>query len=173
MNPPDRSTGNDLRQLGWLLAWAVVFCDIGTSVYYVPGILYGEVGNLAPAFVALTTVGFVLLTLKYVEVSWRNPEGGGVVTVATKAFSPFVGAIGGMLILVDYFLTAAISAVSAFQYIGSVVPFLAAHVDVAAVIGLVLLALINVIGIKESATVALYMALASFAVNIVVYALTA
>ena len=80
----------DLRQLGWLLAWAVVFCDIGTSVYYVPGILFGEVGNLAPAFVALTTVGFVLLAAKYVEVSWRNPEGGGVVTVATKAFSPFM-----------------------------------------------------------------------------------
>ena len=97
-----------------MLAWAVVFCDIGTSVYYVPGILYGEVGNLAPAFVALTTIGFVLLAAKYVEVSWRNPEGGGVVTVATKAFSPFVGAIGGMLIIVDYFLTSAISSVRRF-----------------------------------------------------------
>ncbi len=168
MNPPDRSNANDLRQLGWLLAWAVVFCDIGTSVYYVPGILFGEVGNLAPAFVALTTVGFVLLASKYVEVSWRNPEGGGVVTVATKAFSPFMGAIGGMLILVDYFLTAAISAVSAFQYIGSVIPYLASHVELAAGAGLILLAIINVIGIRESATVALYMAGASFAVNLVV-----
>ena len=27
-------------QLSPLLVWAVVFCDIGTSVYYVPGILY-------------------------------------------------------------------------------------------------------------------------------------
>jgi amino acid transporter len=169
----DRSTGNDLRQLGWLLAWAVVFCDIGTSVYFVPGILYGEVGNLAPAFVALTTIGFVLLAMKYVEVSWRNPEGGGVVTVATKAFNPMMGAIGGMLILVDYFLTAAISAVSAFQYIGSVLPFLAAHVEIAAAAGLVLLALINMIGIKESATLALYMAGASFAVNLVVLAVVA
>ncbi len=35
----------DTRQLTWLLAWAVVFCDIGTSVYYVPGILYGNVGD--------------------------------------------------------------------------------------------------------------------------------
>ncbi len=27
------STGHQVRQIGWLLAWAVVFCDIGTSVY--------------------------------------------------------------------------------------------------------------------------------------------
>jgi hypothetical protein len=45
------------RQLSWLLAWAVVFCDIGTSVYYVPGILYGNVGDNTPFFVLLTTIG--------------------------------------------------------------------------------------------------------------------
>ena len=27
-------------RLGWLLAWAVVFADIGTSIYYVPGLLF-------------------------------------------------------------------------------------------------------------------------------------
>ncbi|GAC1380922.1 MAG: hypothetical protein NVSMB33_07320 [Ktedonobacteraceae bacterium] len=37
--------------LGPLLCWAVVFADIGTSVYYVPGILYGNVGKLAGFFV--------------------------------------------------------------------------------------------------------------------------
>src|SRR5690349_22542028 len=168
-----KSGQHDLRQLGWLLAWAVVFCDIGTSVYYVPGILFGEVGNLAPAFVALTTIGFVLLAAKYVEVSWRNPEGGGVVTVATKAFSPFMGAIGGMLIIVDYFLTSAISSVSAFQYIGSVIPFFQSHIELAAGIGLILLGAINIIGIKESATFALYMAIASLITNLVVIAVVA
>ncbi|MGH7724274.1 MAG: amino acid permease [Candidatus Eiseniibacteriota bacterium] len=173
MGTPAKSTGNDLRQLGWLLAWAVVFCDIGTSVYYVPGILYGDVGDLAPVFVALTTIGFILLATKYVEVSWRNPEGGGVVTVATKAFSPFVGAIGGMLIIVDYFLTSAISSVSAWQYIGSVLPFFSQHVELMAGLGLVFLALINIVGIKESATLALYMAAASFGVNLIVLGVVA
>ena len=28
--------------LGPILCWAVVFADIGTSVYYVPGILYNS-----------------------------------------------------------------------------------------------------------------------------------
>ena len=163
----------DVRQLGWLLAWAVVFCDIGTSVYYVPGILYGEVGNLAAAFVALTTIGFVLLAAKYVEVSWRHPEGGGVVSVATSAFNPFMGAVGGMLIIGSYFLTSAISSVSAFQYIGSVIPFFRDHVEVAAAIGLVLLGAINIIGIKESATLALYMGIASLVTNLVVIVVVA
>jgi amino acid transporter len=163
----------DLRQLGWLLAWAVVFCDIGTSVYLRPGILYGEVGNLAPAFVALTTIGFVLLAAKYVEVSWRNPEGGGVVTVATKAFSPFMGAIGGMLIIVDYFLTSAISSVSAFQYVGSVSRSSVSTSRSQAACGLILLGAINIIGIKESATVALYMGIASLVTNLVVITVVA
>ncbi len=133
-----------------------------------PGILFGEVGNLAPTFVALTTIGFVLLATKYIEVSWRNPEGGGVVTVATKAFSPFMGAVGGMLIIVDYFLTAAISSVTAFQYVGSVLPWFQNHIELMAGLGLVLLGLINIIGIRESAMVALWMAVASLVVNLVV-----
>jgi hypothetical protein len=76
----------DTRQLTWLLAWAVVFCDIGTSVYYVPGILYGSVGDKTPFFILLTSLGFIPLALKYIEITWRNPEGGGVATITTKAF---------------------------------------------------------------------------------------
>src|ERR1041384_1448798 len=87
-----------VKELTWVLAWAIVFCDIGTSVYYVPGILYEQVGAYAPAFVAMVTVGFVMLAAKYIEISWRNPEGGGVVTVASKAFGLRWGALGCMLI---------------------------------------------------------------------------
>ena len=165
---PKRAAPSDLRHLGWLLAWAVVYSDIGTSVYYVPGILYGEVQDLAAVFTALVTLGFVLLAAKYIEVSWRNPEGGGVVTVATKAFSPFVGAIGGILIIITYFLTAAISSVSAFHYVASVVPAFEHNITLAASIGLILLGMINIIGIRESAMLSLYMAIAALTVNMVV-----
>jgi len=158
----------DTRQLTWFLAWAVVFCDIGTSVYYVPGILYGHVKNATPFFVLLTTGGFVLLALKYIEISWRNPEGGGVVTITTKAFGPMWGCLGGMLITVDYFLTTAISAVSGFQYIGSVFPSLDNYIIILSCIGVGILAALNIIGIRESATVALIMASAAFVVDLVV-----
>lgn len=158
----------DTRQLNWLLAWAVVFCDIGTSVYYVPGILYGHVKDATPFFVLLTTGGFVLLALKYIEISWRNPEGGGVVTITTKAFGPMWGCLGGMLIIVDYFLTTAISAVSGFQYVGSVFPFLDQHIVLLACGGVVVLAILNVIGIRESAMVALVMAISALLVDLIV-----
>ena len=71
-----------------------------------------------------TGVAFILLALKYVEVSARYPDGGGVVSVATDAFGPMVGCIGGMLICVDYFLTGAISSVTGFQYLAAELPAL-------------------------------------------------
>jgi amino acid transporter len=162
--PPARN----IRQLTWTLAWAVVFCDIGTSVYYVPGILYGSVGNKTPFFVLLTTLGFIPLALKYIEITWRNPEGGGVVTITTKAFGPMWGCLGGMLITTSYFLTAAISAVSGFHYVGSVLPIIDAQIVVMACVGLIGLAVLNIIGIRESATVALAMAVSAFIVNFAV-----
>jgi amino acid transporter len=150
------------------MAWAVVFCDIGTSVYYVPGILYGHVKDAAPFFVLLTTGGFILLALKYIEISWRNPEGGGVVSITTKAFGPMWGCLGGMLITVDYFLTTAISAVSGFQYVGSTFPALDDYIVPVACVGVCILALLNIIGIRESATVSVVMASAAFIVDLVV-----
>src|ERR687892_2486385 len=158
----------DTRQLTWFLAWAVVFCDIGTSVYYVPGILYGHVKDAAPFFVLLTSAGFILLAFKYIEITWRNPEGGGVVSITTKAFGPMWGCLGGMLITVDYFLTTAISSVSGFQYIGSVFPAADDFIVLLACLGVGILAALNIIGIRESATVALVMASAAFVVDIVV-----
>ncbi|MBI2963731.1 MAG: universal stress protein [Deltaproteobacteria bacterium] len=160
------------QQLTWVLAWAVVFCDIGTSVYYVPGILYEQVGKYAPLFVATVTIGFILLAFKYVEISWRNPEGGGVVTVASKAFSPRWGALGGMLITVDYFLTSSISATSAFYYVGSVFPYFEEHVVAFSCLGILSLALLNIVGIRESATVALWMAVAALSIDAWVIACT-
>jgi amino acid transporter/nucleotide-binding universal stress UspA family protein len=167
-----RNRESQPRLLSPLLVWAVVFCDIGTSIYYVPGILFSQVGPLAPLFVIANTVGFVLLGSKYVEICWRNPEGGGVVTVATKAFGPRWGCLGGMLITVDYFLTSAISSVSGIHYLGSVLPGFDLHIVAFAVLALVLLSAVNVVGIRESAILSLAMALAAFIVDLVVLGTT-
>ena len=141
------------RRLGPFLCWAVVFADIGTSVYYTPGILYRQVGVHAALFVAMTLVVFVLLSVKYAEVAIRYPEGGGVVTVATRAIHPFAGLVGGLLILVDYFLTAALSALSGVIYLTVVAGPLKPLVLVVTVAALVLLGLLNLVGVKTSAQV--------------------
>ncbi len=168
------------NMLGPFLCWAVVFADIGTSVYYTPGILYSTVGGLAGFFVFLTMFVFVLLTLKYAEVTHRFPQGGGVVTVAAQAINPWFGALGGMFILVDYFLTAAISCLSGMQYLSVVIPTIGAMIFVPGLgplqipillltIGtLILLGTLNWVGISESAKVSLVGAFIAFLSDIAI-----
>jgi amino acid transporter len=156
--------------LGPILCWAVVFADIGTSVYYVPGILYntGDIGSLAGFFVFLTMSVFVLLTLKYSEVTHRFPQGGGVVTVAAQAINHWVGALGGMFILVDYFLTAAISCLSGMLYLSVVLPAIGPFALTITVCVLVLLGILNWVGISESAKVSLVGAIIAFISDIAI-----
>jgi amino acid transporter len=103
-----------------------------------------------------------------VEICWRNPDGGGVVSVATQAFTPLVGCIGGLLISVDYFLTSAISSVSGMHYLSTILPSVGESIVLYSVIALALLAAINIIGIRESAAISLVMAVAAFVMNVVV-----
>ncbi len=141
--------------LGPLLCWSIVFADIGTSIYYVPGIVSSQGYNQRTAiFVAMTGIAFILLALKYSEVTWRNPEGGGVVTIASRALHPFVGLLGGCFIIVDYYLTAALSAFSGVSYLAVVVPQAAwGNALPGTLIALAGLAFLNVMGIRESAIV--------------------
>src|SRR6185503_6471159 len=148
--------------------------DIGTSIYYVPGILYGSMerryglGDATPIFVLSAMVGFLLLAAKYVEICWRKPDGGGVVGIATQAFTPLIGCGGGLLISIDYFLTSAISSVSGIHYLGSAFPIFDNHVVTFATATLLFLAIVNTIGIRESATLALVMAVFAVGVDIAV-----
>jgi amino acid transporter/nucleotide-binding universal stress UspA family protein len=164
-----------VKKLGWFLCWAVVFADIGTSVYYVPGLLYGQVGGLAPVFVLLTGVAFIFLAVKYVAIAARYREGGGVVAVSTHAFGPYAGAFGGMLITVDYFLTTAISSVSGLTYFDSLVPLghHQAYLMPAVIACLILLGILNVVGVKESAKVSAAIAVAAFIVDLAVVGVVA
>ena len=167
---------NTKDRLGPVLCWAVVFADIGTSIYYVPGILYGTVGKLAGFFVLLTMIVFILLTFKYVEVTYRFPQGGGVVTVAAQALNHWFGALGGMFILVDYFLTSAISSLSGMLYLSVVLPaigpqstFLGLSVTLwLTLLILVLLGILNWIGVSESAKVSLIGAIVAFGSDIAI-----
>src|SRR6267378_5740876 len=159
--------------LGAFLCWAVVFADIGTSIYYVPGILYGQFGTRSAIFVVMTLFVFVLLCVKYSEVTWRYPEGGGVVNVSSQAMHPFVGLLGGLFILVDYYLTAALSALSGAFYLSVIVPSLTPYVIPLTVGALVALGLLNVMGIRESARTTAFFAMLAAAGQLAIVAATA
>ncbi len=159
-------------RLGPLLAWGVVFADIGTSIYYVPGLLFRELGGTSPspaaAFVLATGLAFIFLAMKYVDVAARYPDGGGVVSVASDAFGPLIGCVGGILICVDYFLTGALSSVSGFQYLAAEFPRLAPYIAPAACSALVALGLLNYVGVRESAVLTVVLAVGSLAMNVIV-----
>ena len=157
-------------RLGPLLCWSIVFADIGTSIYYVPGILSASGYNKRAAiFVVMTLFVFVLLALKYAEVTWRNPEGGGVVTISSRALHPLAGLVGGLFIIVDYYLTAAISAFSGVAYLAVVIPSVGIDNAVpGTLVALAFLAALNIYGIRESATVSFVAATAAAAAQLAV-----
>jgi amino acid transporter len=121
----------------------------------------------------MTLVVFLLLAVKYAEVAVRYPEGGGVATVSSRAFHPFVGLVGGMFILVDYFLTAALSALSGVIYLSLIVHPLVPLVVVATVAALILLAVLNLAGVKVSAEVSAMVAVAAGVTQLLVIATVA
>ena len=157
-------------RLGPLLCWSIVFADIGTSIYYVPGILSASGYNKRAAiFVVMTLFVFILLALKYAEVTWRNPEGGGVVTISSRALHPLAGLVGGLFIIVDYYLTAAISAFSGVAYLAVVIPGVGIGNAVpGTLVALAFLAALNIYGIRESATVSLVAASVAAAAQLAV-----
>jgi amino acid transporter/nucleotide-binding universal stress UspA family protein len=158
-----------VHQLGWVLVFAVVYADIGTSVFYVPGILYGSIGNLATLAQFITTGVFISIALKYVEICERCPDGGGVVSILREAFSAleFLPLVGGSFITVDYFLTSAISGVSGLYYLASLLPDAKDLVIPMSMVLFLALVLINIIGIKESASVTSTFAIAKIVVAFV------
>ncbi len=147
------SSAHGAKRLGWFLVFAIVYADIGTSIFYVPGILYLSIGNLATLAQVITTGVFVSIALKYVEICERCPDGGGVVSIVRQAFSrwEYLPVAGGAFITVDYFLTSAISGVSGLFYLASLFPGAKAWVVPASVLLFLFLAVLNVVGIRESA----------------------
>lgn len=155
-----RPAGRGVGYLGPALAWAVVFADLGTSVYYVPAILYAMVGGLAPWFVLIAAVAFVFVAIGHLEIAQRYPKGGGGVSAAAEAFSPRVGVISGALMVSAYLLTIAISVVTALHYIAAVRPF-AHEIPVLSVVAILLLGTLHWVGVRELPRVALALAIAA------------
>ena len=80
------------------------------------------------------------------------PSGGGDYEVVTTNLGPTAGLTVASALLVDYVLTVAVSMASAMSNIGSAVPFIAQHKVVFAVVAIVVLASMNLRGIRESGT---------------------
>jgi amino acid transporter len=97
-------------------------------------------------------VAFVMLVViaSYRQNVHAYPSGGGDYEVVTTNLGPTAGLTVASALLVDYVLTVAVSMSSAMSNIGSAVPFVNDHKVLFAVIAIMLLASINLRGIRES-----------------------
>ncbi|MYR05786.1 amino acid permease [Gordonia sp. SID5947] len=142
------------------IALPVFASDAMSSVAYAPQeiFLVLSVAGLS----ALTFTPWVALAVAVVMIvvvaSYRQnvhayPSGGGDYEVATVNLGPNAGLTVGSALLVDYVLTVAVSISSAAENIGSAIPFVSEHRVWFCVAAIVLMAAVNLRGIKESGTV--------------------
>src|ERR1041385_7219843 len=101
-------------------AAAIVLNDLGSSVYYVGGIVEQAIGRTAPWFIiAVMLFAFAVRSI-YMESSSMFVRG-GVYVVVRDAMGPFVARLSVSALLFDYILTGPISSVSAGQYLGRLI----------------------------------------------------
>ena len=101
-------------------AAAIVLNDLGSSVYYVGGIVEQAIGPAAPWYIiAVMLFSFAVRSI-YMESSSMFVRG-GVYVVVRDAMGPFIARLSVSALLFDYVLTGPISGVSAGQYLGRLV----------------------------------------------------
>ena len=107
---------------------------------------------MAP-WIGLAVAAVMLIVIaSYRQNVHAYPSGGGDYEVVTTNLGRTAGLTVASALLVDYVLTVAVSMASAMSNIGSAVPFIAQHKVLFAVAAILLLASLNLRGIRESGT---------------------
>jgi amino acid transporter len=105
-----------------------------------------------PISVAITVL-LMVLVISYRQVIAVHPNGGGAYAVAKKDLGRTLSLLAAASLVVDYVLTVAVSLAAGAASLGSVFPVLSHHLLAVTMAGLVVLTVINLIGIAESAKV--------------------
>ena len=141
------------ERLGPWLATSICGNDITSSILYVSGTAIMFAHFMAP--VALLLVGLVLYLYRkiYTEVVEALPLDGGVYNCLLNSTRKFDASFAACLTLLSYMATAVISAKTAAVYLHAVLPVLPVMVVTAVII--IVFAGLNILGITDSARVAL------------------
>src|SRR6266446_10691382 len=124
-------------------AAAILYGDWGTSKAYVIGLAFAVAGYASFWLIALMCVLTALVGLNYMVICRLYPDGGGVYA-SVRHRSEVISIVGAFLLIADYLVTAAISALSAFQYLG--VP----HPEKFAAMSILAIGLLNLLGPKQT-----------------------
>ena len=139
--------------LGPWRSTAICGNDITSSCLYVSALCAAQAGAYAPIALGLVAAVLYLFRKIYAEVGSALPLNGGTYTVLLNTTNKKLAAAAACLTLLSYVATAVISAGEAMHYAHNLWSGL--QVFGATIVLLGLFALLNVIGITESAAVAL------------------
>jgi amino acid transporter/nucleotide-binding universal stress UspA family protein len=126
---------------------AILYGDWGTSKAYVVGLAFAVAGYSSFWLIAAMCVLTALVGVNYMTICKHYPDGGGVYA-SVRHRSEVIAIVGAFLLIADYIVTAAISGLSAFQYLA--VP----HPEWFAGAAILLIGGINFFGPKHSAGLA-------------------
>jgi len=149
--------GERPRNVDWKGAASLLYGDWGTSKAYVIGLAFAVCGYSAPWPIAAMSLVTALVGYNYLTICRLYPHGGGVYA-SLRNRSKSLSAIGAFLLMADYLVTAAISALSAFYYLG------VSHPVECAFLAILVIGVINFRGTKESAVLAIWISIPTMAV---------
>ena len=92
----------------------------------------------------------MLVALSYRQTIFAYPSGGGSYTVAKDNLGPMPGLVAAAALLTDYILTVSVSISGGVAAITSAYPSLVPHTVLLCIAAVVLLALVNLRGVRES-----------------------
>jgi amino acid transporter len=140
------------RNVGAAHAAAMLYGDWGTSKAYVIGIAFLLAGYASFYLI----VGMVILTfivgVNFIWVCKYYPDGGGVYS-AVRHRNRTLAVIGTLLLVADYVVTASISSLDAFYYLG------VEHPAIWAIGSLVLIGMVNIVGPRHRSSPAIFIAI--------------
>ena len=141
-------------------AAAILYGDWGTSKAYVIGLAFAVAGYASFWLIAAMCILTALVGLNYMVICRLYPDGGGVYA-SVRHRSEVISIVGAFLLIADYLVTAAISALSAFQYLG--VP----HPEKFAAGAILIIGLLNLLGPKQTGGLAFLVSLPTALVVII------
>lgn len=152
-NPLDKQVFHSLSLIAFF-AWIGLGADgLSSSCYGPEAAFLALKGHVyLSIFVAFgTALTVFLISASYSQIIELFPSGGGGYLVASKLLSPTVGMFSGCALLIDYVLTIAISIASGADAIFSFLPPVWQVYKLKfAVLGVLLLVVLNMRGVRES-----------------------
>ena len=164
------------RVLGVNALFATAYGNVGSSIYYALGLVASFALGLTPLVFVITGFFFFCTAATYAEATAMYPEAGGSSSFARRAFNEFWSFFAAWGQMLNYVITIAISAFFVPHYIGGLfwTELKTAPGDIiGGALVIVVLAAINVVGVKESAGVNVGFAVADFLTQVLLVAIGA